>query len=161
MRHLCGWAIDDERNPRRLRALGPDVRPQRALSVVDAVCAAIASLPTAAMRQRFAGAIVLVGGGAHLRGFAEHLEQRLWAVLPGARQPAVGSVEVLRPPRVRPWADTDPAHLAWRGAAVLLISDAQSLTQVTSLAGRDGWVERREWMLRGALVLREKVPFLW
>lgn len=158
LRFLCGWTVDEARHPKRQRAIGPDVRPQRsgadaALGAV--VAAALASLPTDEMRLRFASEIVLIGGGARMCGdLGARLAEAVRESVP-ARQPALRSaVEVLRPPRIYDATVVDPQHAAWKGAAVLCGSELPT-------ARDENWVERAEYALRGAAVVREKVVWLW
>jgi actin-related protein len=56
---------------------------------------------------------------------------------------------VLQAPKLR--IEADPATVSWRGAALLLVTEA----------AKEMWVERNEWMLRGPHVLRERLPFFW
>jgi actin-related protein len=145
IRHLCGVSVDDERNPKRIRTIGPDIDSRRHMSLIQAVCDVIAALPTVEMRDRFASNILLVGGGALLRGLTERFEELLNQAM--TRHQA----SILRPPKVHAWVDIDPVHLAWKGAAVLVATDTN----------RDNWIERAEWYLRGPSALREKAMYLW
>lgn len=128
------------------------------LSLVEAVTAAIASLPTDDMKRRFAESILLAGGVARTRGLIEALEDELFEFLP-QRQPVINAVEVLQPPKIRGsfgHSHDDAQWLGWKGASMLLVSEPAS-----SYASRELWVDRTEWMLHGARILRERLPYLW
>lgn len=92
--------------------------------------------------QKLYGNIVIVGGGAEIKGIAETLQQRVM----GLKPPNVNSVSVQINPR-----DRDSIHMSWVGGGI--IASVESFKEV--------FVSREEWELKGVAILREKVMFPW
>ena len=94
------------------------------------------------------GSILLLGGGARIKGLARYLEWRimvLWKI-------AVDSTEGIERVEVRELPDgTEPESVSWRGAATLPHLES----------GKAMWILRDEWARRGALAARQACAFSW
>lgn len=111
----------------------------------EAVCHALASAATEDKVRKFASTVLVVGGGALVRGFADGLASRVQPLL-SARFPALaGAVSVVPPPR-----EVDPRLLVWKGISVLARLESVHET----------WVARDEWDIAGMRAVKDRAFFL-
>eukprot|EP00056_Hartaetosiga_gracilis_P018492 m.10994 g.10994 ORF g.10994 m.10994 type:complete len:111 (+) comp6789_c0_seq2:142-474(+) len=106
----------------------------------------ISSVQLPKLVQKMFQAILLTGNGSRYRELAPLLRQRLHSRIPFVWSRLIEDVVVEHDSK-----DMDPAHLAWKGGAVL--------AQLPSVEGV--WIERKEWEVKGTRVLREKGLFQW
>jgi actin-related protein 8 len=92
------------------------------------------------MRDYFGG-IMIVGGGAKVKGLAGYLEYRLRNLMPGFTK----EILVGEPPR-----EMDLEQVAWKGGSVF---------GRLSSSGNDSWIYQKEFDLLGTKILYQKLMF--
>ncbi|EGD83569.1 hypothetical protein PTSG_04175 [Salpingoeca rosetta] len=110
-----------------------------------AVVQSILGVPSLGVRGKMWQAIILTGSGAKYRNFANTLQQRLFMVMSELKL-AVDDIVVLDKAK-----DIDPAHLTWKGGAIL--AQLQAADEM--------WVTQDVWQRLGTRALREVFPFEW
>ncbi|CED84587.1 Actin-related protein [Phaffia rhodozyma] len=95
--------------------------------------------------KKFAGNVLVIGGGARSANLGWGLESRLHPLIvsrfPSLTQSATQPVQIIAPPR-----EIDPRFLIWKGTAVF--GRLESIQEF--------WVGRAEWEMFGMRALREK-----
>lgn len=94
--------------------------------------------------RKYLQAVLVVGGGSLIPGMAHALESRLQAIATPL-VPNMEKVQIIPAPK-----GVDPAHLVWRGGAVLAKMDGMS----------DLWMSAEDWDLFGIRGLRERCFYL-
>lgn len=113
------------------------------MALEEAIMMSISRVGRTDLKRKLFNSVLLVGGGANMKGIVGSIEDRLIRKLEGTTE-QVESVEVLSNQR-----DIGSHALSWRGAAIAAQSEV----------AKDMYILQAEWHEGGTRVLREKAPF--
>lgn len=116
-------------------------------AIVTSLLSSNGAVPSEDKIKKFAGTILVVGGGSLIRGLHSALSSRVTPLL-SARFPnfaAGGGVSVIGAPR-----EVDPRLLVWKGISVLARLESVNET----------WVSKEEWDVAGMRTVKDRSLFL-
>jgi len=113
------------------------------MALEEAIMMSISRVGRTELKRKLFNSVLLVGGGANMKGIVGSIEDRLIRKLENTKE-QVESVEVLSNPR-----EVGTNALSWRGAAIAAQSEV----------AKDMYILQAEWHEAGTRILREKAPF--
>lgn len=115
-------------------------------AILTSLLSSNGAVPSEDKIKKFAGTILVVGGGSLIRGLHSALSSRVTPLL-SARFPnlAAGGVSVIGAPR-----EVDPRLLVWKGISVLARLESVNET----------WVSKEEWDVAGMRAVKDRSLFL-
>ncbi|KAL8621355.1 hypothetical protein ACOMHN_053376 [Nucella lapillus] len=98
------------------------------------------------MKRRMYSTILLVGGGASMKGAHTWLQYQVWMNMPPHYRSSLDTMDVITRPK-----DMEPGVVSWKGASILACLDScQEL-----------WIHQQEYRQASVRLLRERSPFEW